>query len=68
MRSALENELADTTKIIVAQRVGTIKDVDQILVLEDGKAVGLGSHRELLETNAVYREIAQSQLSEEELK
>ncbi len=68
LRSALENELSDTTKIIVAQRVGTIKDVDQILVLEDGKAVGLGSHRELLETNAVYREIAQSQLSEEELK
>lgn len=68
LRAALENELADTTKLIVAQRVGTIKDVDQILVLEDGEVVGIGTHHELLENNAVYREIAQSQLSEEELR
>lgn len=68
LRLALENELANTTKIIVAQRVGTIKNADQILVLEDGEVAGIGTHHELLETNAVYREIAQSQLSEEELK
>lgn len=68
LRLALENELANTTKIIVAQRVGTIKNADQILVLEAGEVAGIGTHHELLETNAVYREIAQSQLSEEELK
>jgi len=56
-----------TTKVIVAQRVGTIKDVDQIIVLEEGRIIGKGTHRELLETNDVYREIAQSQLSKEEL-
>lgn len=68
LRSALQNELKDTTKIIVAQRVGTIKDVDQIIVIEDGKVAGKGTHEELLDNNAIYREIAQSQLSEEELR
>ena len=68
LRSALQNELKDTTKIIVAQRVGTIKDVDQIIVIEDGKVAGKGTHEELLANNAIYREIAQSQLSEEELR
>lgn len=67
LRSALQIELADTTKIIVAQRVGTIKDVDQILVLENGRIEGLGTHKELLQTSEVYREIAYSQLTEEEL-
>lgn len=67
LRRALKEKLAHTTKIIVAQRVGTIKDVDQIIVLEDGKVDGIGTHYELMETSAVYREIAQSQLSEEEL-
>ncbi len=67
LRTALQNELAETTKIIVAQRVGTIKDVEQIIVLEDGRVDGIGTHKELLENNAVYREIAYSQLSEEEL-
>lgn len=67
LRIALQNELADTTKIVVAQRVGTIKDVDQIIVLEDGNIEGIGTHYELLETSEVYREIAESQLSEEEL-
>lgn len=57
----------DATKLIVAQRVGTIMDADCILVLEDGKVVGQGTHRELLETCEVYQEIAKSQLSEEEL-
>lgn len=67
LRTALKNELADTTKIIVAQRVGSIKDVDQILVLENGRMDGLGTHTELLKTSEVYREIAYSQLTEEEL-
>lgn len=67
LRDALKNELAHTTKVIVAQRVGTIKDVDQIIVLENGKIAGMGTHKELLETNEIYQEIAHSQLSEEEL-
>lgn len=67
LRDALKNELAHTTKVIVAQRVGTIKDVDQIIVLENGKIAGIGTHKELLETNEIYQEIAHSQLSEEEL-
>lgn len=67
LRDALQNEMADTTKVIVAQRVGTIKDVDQIIVLENGQIAGIGTHRELLETNKIYQEIAHSQLSEEEL-
>ncbi len=67
LRSALKHEMPQTTKIIVAQRVGTIKMVDQIIVLEKGHIVGIGTHQELLETNKVYQEIAHSQLSEEEL-
>src|SRR5699024_4784788 len=67
LRDALQNEMADTTKVIVAQRVGTIQDVDQIIVLENGQIAGIGTHRELLETNKIYQEIAHSQLSEEEL-
>ena len=67
LRRALQEEMKDVTKIIVAQRVGTIKEVDQIIVLEDSQIVGKGTHEELLETSNVYLEIAQSQLSEEEL-
>lgn len=67
LRRALQEEMKDVTKIIVAQRVGTIKDVDQIIVLEDGQIVGIGTHEDLLETSKVYLEITQSQLSEEEL-
>lgn len=67
MRDALKETAKDATKLIVAQRVGTIMDADCILVLEDGKVVGQGTHRELLETCEVYQEIAKSQLSEEEL-
>ena len=67
VRDALKEYAKDATKIIVAQRVGTIMDADCILVLEDGKVVGQGTHRELLETCEVYQEIAKSQLSEEEL-
>lgn len=67
LRSELKLELGDTTLLIVAQRIGTIKDADQIMVLDEGKVVGLGTHESLLKTCNVYREIARSQLSEEEL-
>ncbi len=68
LRSKIKEQMRDATILIVAQRIGTIKDADQILVLEDGKIVGRGKHSELLENCPVYREIARSQLSEEELK
>lgn len=68
LRSALKNEMKDSTCLIVAQRIGTIMDADLILVLENGCVVGQGTHKELLETCPVYLGIAQSQLSEEELK
>ncbi len=67
LRSALKKEMAGVTNLIVGQRIGTIMDADQIIVLEEGKIVGKGTHKELLNTCAVYREIAISQLSEEEL-
>ena len=67
VRDALKAYAKDATKIIVAQRVGTIMDADCILVLDDGKLVGKGTHRELLESCEVYQQIAHSQLSEEEL-
>lgn len=67
LRNALNSELSDSTRLIVAQRIGTIRDADKIVVLERGKAVGVGTHQELLKTCEVYREIAMSQLSEEEL-
>ena len=68
LRQALKEELADTTKLIVAQRISTIMDADLILVLDQGKVVGQGTHKELLATNEVYQEIAYSQLSKEELE
>jgi ATP-binding cassette subfamily B protein len=67
LRAALKKEDQDATKIIVAQRIGTIKDADRIIVLDDGKIVGQGTHRELLKNCSTYREIAESQLSKEEL-
>ncbi|PJM75857.1 multidrug ABC transporter ATP-binding protein [Bifidobacterium simiarum] len=67
VRDALARECADSTKLIVAQRIGTIMHADQIIVLDDGHVVGQGTHRELLETCEVYRQIAESQLSESEL-
>ncbi|WP_114561300.1 ABC transporter ATP-binding protein [Desertihabitans aurantiacus] len=66
LRAALAAETADAAVIIVAQRVSTIRDADQIVVLEDGAVVGLGTHEELLGTNDTYREIVDSQLSAEE--
>lgn len=68
LRQALKQKMAGITTLIVAQRVGTIMDADKIIVLDEGRIVGQGSHRELMETCAVYRKIAESQLSEEELK
>lgn len=67
LRSTLKKDTAGVTSLIVAQRIGTIMDADQIVVLEEGKVVGTGTHKELLNTCDVYREIAMSQLSEEEL-
>ncbi len=67
VRENLKEELRDTTSIIVAQRIGTIMDADTIVVLDNGKAVGIGKHEELLQNCQVYREIALSQLSAEEL-
>jgi ATP-binding cassette subfamily B multidrug efflux pump len=65
LRQALWRELPDVTKIVVAQRVSTIADADRIVVLEDGQMVGLGTHEELLDTSATYREIVESQLGVE---
>jgi ATP-binding cassette subfamily B multidrug efflux pump len=65
LRQALWRELPEVTKIVVAQRVSTITDADRIVVLDDGRMVGLGSHETLLETNDTYREIVQSQLGVE---
>jgi len=67
LRRQLKKETAGITSLIVAQRIGTIMDADQIIVLDEGKIVGKGTHKELLRDCAVYREIAISQLSEEEL-
>ncbi|MCD8003783.1 MAG: ABC transporter ATP-binding protein/permease [Clostridia bacterium] len=67
LRSALKSETAGTTNIIVAQRIGTIMDADRILVIDNGQIVGDGKHDELMKKCDVYREIAHSQLSEEEL-
>ncbi len=67
LRKALKEHTKNATTIIVAQRISTILNADQILVLDDGKMAGLGTHRELMENCEVYRQIAMSQLSEEEL-
>ena len=66
LRAALSEELEDTTVIIVAQRVATIMRADRIIVLDSGRIVGIGTHRELLESNETYQEIVYSQLSESE--
>ncbi len=67
LRAALKKEIADATVIIVAQRVGTVMDADRIIVLDDGQVAGMGTHKELMNTCEVYREIVSSQLSEEEI-
>lgn len=68
LRAALKNETSEATNLIVAQRIGTIMDADKIIVLDEGKMVGCGTHKELLESCQVYQEIAYSQLSKEELE
>ncbi len=68
LRETLNQECKGATRLIIGQRIGTIKDADKIIVLEFGKIVGMGTHRDLLQTCDVYKQIALSQLSEEELK
>ncbi len=68
LRKALHDKLSDATVVIVAQRISTILHADRIIVLDDGKVAGIGTHKELLEHCSAYREIARSQLSEAELK
>lgn len=67
LRDTLKEKCSDATKVIVAQRIGTIRDADTIIVLDGGKIAGKGTHRELMESCEVYRQIALSQLSKEEL-
>ncbi|PKM74505.1 MAG: multidrug ABC transporter ATP-binding protein [Firmicutes bacterium HGW-Firmicutes-16] len=67
LRHALKEKTSDTTSLIVAQRIGTIKEADKIVVLEEGRVVGIGTHEELMKSCSVYQEIALSQLSKEEL-
>ena len=68
LRDALKKETSGATTLIVAQRIGTIMDADHIIVLDEGRIVGKGTHDELMDSCDVYREIAHSQLSEEELR
>lgn len=68
LRTALKKHTAGTTQFIVAQRIGTIKDADKIIVLDSGNMVGIGTHEELLKNCPIYKEIALSQLSLEELQ
>ena len=68
LRAELKKETNGATTLIVAQRIGTVKDADQIIVLDEGRMVGIGRHEELLKSCEVYQQIAYSQLSEEELK
>lgn len=68
LRMALNSKLRAATKLIVAQRIGTIRNADKIIVLDSGKIAGMGTHDELMQTCEAYQEIARSQLSEEELK
>ncbi|QHT63559.1 ABC transporter ATP-binding protein [Paenibacillus lycopersici] len=67
LRAALRSETTDATVLIVAQRVSTVMDADRIIVLDDGQVSAIGTHRELLQSSTVYREIVTSQLSEEEI-
>ena len=67
VRARIASSLPETTRVIIAQRVGTIMDADQIVVLDQGKMVGIGKHKDLIRNCPVYQEIALSQLSKEEL-
>jgi ATP-binding cassette subfamily B protein len=68
LRKELKNYTGDRTTLIVAQRIGTIMNADKIIVLDDGKCVGQGTHKELLKNCEVYKQIALSQLSQKELE
>lgn len=68
LRAALKKQMKGTTVLIVVQRIGTIMDADKIVVMNEGKIAAIGKHKELLKTSEIYREIAASQLSEEELQ
>ena len=68
LRKELKQYTKDATSLIVAQRIGTIMNADKIVVLDEGKIVGLGTHKELLNNCEVYKQIASSQLSKEELE
>ena len=68
LRKALKKKTQESTVLIVAQRISTILHAEQIIVLDEGKIAGIGTHRELLENCEVYRQIAASQLSESELE
>lgn len=67
LRRALKEETGDSTVLLVAQRVSTIMNAEQIVVLDEGRVAGIGTHAELLQTCEIYREIAQSQLTKEEM-
>lgn len=67
LREALSEKTENKTVIIVAQRISTILNADQIILLDEGKVVGIGTHEQLMQNNETYRQIALSQLSEEEL-
>ena len=67
VRKSIKDNLKDKTIIIIAQRIGTIKNADKIIVLDNGEISGIGTHDELINNNSVYKEIALSQLSKEEL-
>ena len=68
LRKNLKKYTKDATVVIVAQRIGTIKDADQIFVIEDGELVGSGAHKELIKKCDIYKEIALSQLGKEEIE
>jgi ATP-binding cassette subfamily B protein len=67
LRTALKKEISNSTVLIVAQRVSTVMDADQIIVLDEGRVAGIGNHRDLMNTSEVYREIVASQLSAQEI-
>lgn len=64
IRKAFREEIPDTTKIIIAQRISSVKDADRIIVFDDGKIDGVGTHEELLENNSIYREVYNQQMND----
>ena len=66
IREAFHNELADSTKLVIAQRITSVMDADQIIVMDDGRITGIGTHDELMKNNKEYQEIYDSQMSRKE--